>query len=82
VKGFGYRPITTVEPLTGAGVRKPPGKEPAGMGTCDQAGSVTERLVELAGMAGRGNTRAKSLRQGKNDGEESAPPQRAGMDLE
>jgi hypothetical protein len=52
------------------------------MGTCDQAGSVTERLVELAGMAGRGNTRAKSLRQGKNDGEESAPPQRAGMDLE
>jgi hypothetical protein len=52
------------------------------MGTYGQAGSVTERVVELAGMAGRGNMHARSLRQGKNDGEESAPPQRAGMDLE
>jgi hypothetical protein len=82
VKGFGYRPITTVEPLSGAGVRKPAGKEPAGMGTYERAAIATERVVELSGMAGRGNTRARCVRQGKNDGEESAPPQRAGMDLE
>ena len=80
--GFGYRPIATVEALSGAGVRKPAGKEPAGMGTYQRAGIATEQLVELAGMAGRGNRRARSLRQGKNDGEESAPPQCAGMDLE
>ena len=30
VKGFGCRPVVTYQPVVGAGVRKPPRKEPAG----------------------------------------------------
>jgi hypothetical protein len=48
VKGFGCRPIATAWAGTGAGVRKPPGKEPASLG----AGRRRERYGDLWVAAG------------------------------
>ena len=43
---------------------------------------ATERPLELGEIEGRGNARASSGRDGKDNGEPSPLPRRAGIDLE
>ena len=43
---------------------------------------ATERPLELGEIEGRGNARASSGRDGKDNGEPSPLPQRPGIDLE
>src|SRR5262249_41779418 len=46
VQGFGCRPVASYPPVLRAGVRKPPGKEPAGgrVGGCRYGGLPVRRL--------------------------------------
>jgi hypothetical protein len=46
VKGFGCRPVVTYPAVLGAGVRKPPGRNPRGAGVRSAVyGDLTGRLV-------------------------------------
>ena len=63
VKGFGCRPVVTYPRVLRAGVRKPPRKEPAGLGgQLPVYGDLTGRRLgagdALAGVIGSGSTTA------------------------